>query len=279
MLPDLSLFQYITKTLGVSIEELLEVDNKKTFDGVFESQNLINKIKSIRKEEGITQTEFGKKIGVSADTVSKWEQGKSLPDIERILTIAKVFNLSPSEIYYGINSKEDFEDIKVIKGKKKLAIALTSIALAVVVVIAFCCYFIIGSKPFYYPIKSKVIITEHNSFYHNEYINCYEDHVGIDIYAKEGQEVFSAIDGKISLIISGTGNEQGFQIENENGYKAIYYYVEIYDTISFETEVHAGQRIGRVISPNENTAEVEMGVHLHFEFYFNNQIIDIKELI
>ena len=38
-----------------------------------------NRIKELRQVNGLTQAEFGKKIGVSQDTISLWEQGKSIP--------------------------------------------------------------------------------------------------------------------------------------------------------------------------------------------------------
>lgn len=48
----------------------------------------------IRKEKGMTQDELAEKVGVSRQSVSKWELGESLPDIEKMTRVADVFNVS-----------------------------------------------------------------------------------------------------------------------------------------------------------------------------------------
>lgn len=42
-----------------------------------------NRIKSIRKEKGLTMEEFGKKLNTSKGAVNNWETGKNLPNNER----------------------------------------------------------------------------------------------------------------------------------------------------------------------------------------------------
>ena len=53
-----------------------------------------NRIKEIRQEAKLNQSEFGKLLNVSQDTVSLWENGKSLPLVEHVITIANTFNVS-----------------------------------------------------------------------------------------------------------------------------------------------------------------------------------------
>lgn len=56
---------------------------------------LISKrIKEIRAEYKLTQAQFGEKLAVSQDTVSLWENGKSLPATEYIIAISKTFGVS-----------------------------------------------------------------------------------------------------------------------------------------------------------------------------------------
>ena len=57
-----------------------------------------NRIAEIRKENRLSQYEFGKKLGVSQDTVSLWENGKSLPATEYVIDIAQIFKRSTDEI-------------------------------------------------------------------------------------------------------------------------------------------------------------------------------------
>lgn len=52
------------------------------------------RIREIRTENKLSQTEFGEKLSVSQDTVSLWEKGKSVPTAEYLVAIAKTFNVS-----------------------------------------------------------------------------------------------------------------------------------------------------------------------------------------
>ena len=52
------------------------------------------RIKEIRKENGFSQQEFGKVLAVSQDTVSLWENGKSLPTAEFLIAMAQTFGIS-----------------------------------------------------------------------------------------------------------------------------------------------------------------------------------------
>ena len=49
------------------------------------------RIKELRQVNNLTQAEFGKRIGVSQDTISLWEQGKSIPAAEHIVLIVEIF--------------------------------------------------------------------------------------------------------------------------------------------------------------------------------------------
>ena len=55
---------------------------------------LEEKILKLRKEAGLSQEEFGDKINVSRQAVSKWENGETKPDIEKIKLISELFNVS-----------------------------------------------------------------------------------------------------------------------------------------------------------------------------------------
>ena len=56
--------------------------------------NLGNNIKTLRKQVGLTQTELAEKLGVSEQTVSKWENDKCYPDVSLLPLLANIFNCS-----------------------------------------------------------------------------------------------------------------------------------------------------------------------------------------
>lgn len=62
-----------------------------------------NFIKSIRLDNNLTQKEFANKFGVTYQAVSKWENGKNIPDISIIKSICEEYNLSIDE-FLGTSS-------------------------------------------------------------------------------------------------------------------------------------------------------------------------------
>ncbi|MBQ8623141.1 MAG: helix-turn-helix transcriptional regulator [Oscillospiraceae bacterium] len=55
---------------------------------------LADKIIWLRKREGMSQEELAEKMNVSRQAVSKWESAQSLPDIDKILQISRMFNVT-----------------------------------------------------------------------------------------------------------------------------------------------------------------------------------------
>ena len=52
--------------------------------------NIGERIMALRKEKSISQTELAKRLNVSRQAVSKWEQGTSSPDTERLIQLAEI---------------------------------------------------------------------------------------------------------------------------------------------------------------------------------------------
>lgn len=55
---------------------------------------LADKIISLRKKEGLSQEELAESLGVSRQSVSKWEGAQSVPDMERIVQLSKLFGVT-----------------------------------------------------------------------------------------------------------------------------------------------------------------------------------------
>lgn len=67
-----------------------------------------NTIYNIRKERDITQKELADLIGVSDRTISKWENGSTVPDLETIKKLCKELEISPDSI---VKSEKNYKDI------------------------------------------------------------------------------------------------------------------------------------------------------------------------
>lgn len=57
------------------------------------------KIKQFRKENNLSQSEFGRLIGVSAQAVYKWEQGICYPDIVSLPYLAEILGCTTDEFF------------------------------------------------------------------------------------------------------------------------------------------------------------------------------------
>lgn len=55
---------------------------------------LADKIIDLRKKQGLSQEELAQKIGVSRQSVSKWEGAQSTPDMNKIPALSEVFGVS-----------------------------------------------------------------------------------------------------------------------------------------------------------------------------------------
>lgn len=60
-----------------------------------------NRIKELRKAQNINQDELAEKLFVSRQTISNWENDKSYPDIQSVLLLSEVFNVSVDQLLKG----------------------------------------------------------------------------------------------------------------------------------------------------------------------------------
>lgn len=71
---------------------------------------LNERIKKLREEENISQTELAKEIGIAKNTLCQYEKNKANPSLEIILQIADYFNVS---VDYLLGRADDFGNIVV----------------------------------------------------------------------------------------------------------------------------------------------------------------------
>lgn len=56
--------------------------------------NFAEHLMTLRKQRGWSQEELGSQIGVTRQTVSKWEMGQSTPELEKLVELSKLFGMS-----------------------------------------------------------------------------------------------------------------------------------------------------------------------------------------
>ena len=76
-----------------------------------ESLKLYDTISFYRKRQGLTQEELAKKLGVTNQSVSKWESAQCCPDIGLLPMLADIFEISIDELFGRKNEKEIHYDL------------------------------------------------------------------------------------------------------------------------------------------------------------------------
>lgn len=108
-------------------------------------------IKSFRKLKGLSQEELAIKLNVVRQTISKWEQGLSVPDAEMLLSISEIFETPVSTLLGENISENEVDDLRIIsekleiinlqlaqrKKERKTIVHWTLISLSIIIIIIF----------------------------------------------------------------------------------------------------------------------------------------------
>lgn len=83
---------------------------------------IADKIKNARMQKGYTQEQAAENLLVSRQTISNWENGRSLPDIISIIKMSELYELSLDEMMKGDKAllKKVERDVGAVKAEKKL---------------------------------------------------------------------------------------------------------------------------------------------------------------
>ena len=110
-------------------------------------------------------------------------------------------------------------------------------------------------------------------FFHNQTLNSYYAHTGMDFAAAAGTDVFAVEDGVVESIykddlLSGTE----ITVSHGDGLKSVYRFVTEVEGLKVGAEVKKGDVIATVAEATGN--EYKDGAHLHFEILENGKSVD-----
>ena len=80
-------------------------------------------LKELRKEKNITQEELADKMGVSRRTVSRWETGTNMPDMDILIDISDLYDVDLREILDG-----EIKDIKMDNETKETVLKVAEVS-------------------------------------------------------------------------------------------------------------------------------------------------------
>lgn len=77
-------------------------------------------IKAIRKSKGLSQAELAIKLNVVRQTISKWEQGLSVPDSNMLISLSEVLETSVGTLLGETVTEPEVDGLKVISEKLEI---------------------------------------------------------------------------------------------------------------------------------------------------------------
>ena len=87
---------------------------------MIDSVKVGKKIYALRKENSLTQDDLASKLMVTRQVISKWELGNSLPSIDLIIELSKLFNTSIEEILcLNDDSRIEIDESNIFKGHNR----------------------------------------------------------------------------------------------------------------------------------------------------------------
>lgn len=116
-------------------------------------------MKAIRKSKGLSQQELAVKLNVVRQTVSKWEQGRSVPDSDMLLSISEILETPVSTLLGETVLEKEVDALKAISEKlevinlqlaqrktaRRKTIHWLLIAVCVVIAVTFVILFLLNS--------------------------------------------------------------------------------------------------------------------------------------
>jgi transcriptional regulator with XRE-family HTH domain len=95
------------------------------------------RLQTLRKGKGLSQEQLAEVLGVSRQAVSKWESGQSLPEIEKLIAMSELFEVSADYILKGgvTPAHKSGRNSDVIGSQIISAVAAMLLAVAIIAVV------------------------------------------------------------------------------------------------------------------------------------------------
>ena len=93
-----------------------------------------NLILKYRKQKNLSQEELAKEIGVTRQTISKWELNETSPDLKQAVKLAEIFDIDFNKIITQIKEKEPQKVI--LKDRIKNYTLILSLSLLVIIIVS-----------------------------------------------------------------------------------------------------------------------------------------------
>lgn len=96
------------------------------------------RIQELRKGKGLSQEQLAETLGVSRQAVSKWESGQSMPEVEKLIAMSNLFDVTIDYILKGETPPQPVQDDKqrVMRIASQIVSAVATMLLLVAIIAA-----------------------------------------------------------------------------------------------------------------------------------------------
>ncbi|MET3559222.1 transcriptional regulator with XRE-family HTH domain [Streptococcus rupicaprae] len=82
-------------------------------------------LKTLRTQKRLSQEDLATQLHLSRQAISRWENGETSPDLETLVKLASIFDVSLDELVLGVKpvtsyekSEEDEENLQLLRGRE-----------------------------------------------------------------------------------------------------------------------------------------------------------------
>lgn len=201
------------------------------------------KLIALRKEKGLSQESLGEKLNVARQTVSKWELGETTPEMDKLIKISEIFDISLDDLIKNTNIKQK-EETNNTNTQKLAGMLITILKVIGIIIIIGIILSAIGTI-FFTTVKNTKIVTEENV----TYSSYGEIETREDIYIEINEQ--SITNTEMELTIYNKTNEEVFYGED--------YYIEKQEAESWKAipakEDAIFNTLGMILKQNSSSKE------------------------
>lgn len=111
-------------------------------------ETLANNLARLRREKGLTQAELGEKLNYSDKSVSKWERGEGVPDLQVMVALSELYGVSIDEMTGRKENAENASDVRTKAADRTFLMIVTQSVIWLLAIIIFSALlFFAGNMP------------------------------------------------------------------------------------------------------------------------------------
>ena len=95
------------------------------------------KLINLRKSAGLSQEELGNKLDVARQTVSKWELGETTPEMDKLVKMSEIFNITLDELVKDENIEPQINNTNTQKLAGMMIKILKGIGILLIIILIF----------------------------------------------------------------------------------------------------------------------------------------------